>query len=154
MNNKAFCKKVRVKKSDDLTELLEHICQENNISNYFGTISVAVSHALDIVNDETNEAEEKIVLFKFEQCVGGVAISIECDKEVFNRLLVSQKQIEGLSDTDAYIVSTLADNLRVFSNGKGLELDFFVSGIEPELLSSRRELISRYFGNTVLKTEY
>ena len=154
MNNKAFCKKVRIKQSDDLADLLENICQENNISNYFGTISVAVGHALDMLTDRMSKDEEKFILFKFEQCVGGVVISIECDKGVFNRLLVTQKQIEELSDTDAYIVSTLADNLRVFSDGRGVELAFLISGIEPELLSSRREIINQYFRNKVLKTEY
>jgi hypothetical protein len=59
-----------------------------------------------------------------------------------------------MSDTSAYIVNSLADKNIVLLGGRTLELNFFVDGIEPELLSSRRELIKLYFENKILKTEY
>lgn len=154
MKNNAFCKKVRIEHSDALTELLENICQENNINNYFGTISVAVNHTLEILNSEIKRAESRNILFKFEQCVGGVAITIECQEEVFGRMLADKQQMIEMSDTSAYIVNSLADKNIVLLGGRTLELNFFVDGIEPELLSSRRELIKLYFENKILKTEY
>ncbi len=148
-HNNAFVKRIKVERSDDLTFLLESICQENNINNYFATISVAVSQVLEIVSGFSGQQTNQIE-FSFEQCVGGVAIGIAAEGKPFESFDISDKQASDFKDEKSYIINNLADRTEVLNEGRGLELDFFVNGIEPELLSSRREKIKQYFINLSL----
>lgn len=144
MNRSTFCKTVRVERTDDLTELLENICQDNNINNYFGTISVAAEGVLDFLFATSNKKPEKIK-FGFEQCVGGVTISIENNDVSFEALLKKAEQTDKNENTDALVVRLLSDKVRLFSENKGIKLSFLINGIEPELLSCRQELAQQYF---------
>ncbi len=145
-SNNTFVKRIRVERSDDLTSLLENICQENNINNYFGTISVAVSQVLEFVNSVSDE-KIKDLEFSFEQCVGGISISIRCQGKMFEHFDPSDKQATDFKDVNCYIINNLADRVAVTEQGNGLELDFLINGIEPEMLSSRREKVKQYFKN-------
>ena len=107
MDKSTFCKTVRIERTDDLTELLENICQDNNINNYFGTISVAVEGVLNFIFAASKKQSEKIK-FGFEQCVGGVSISIECESVSFEALVKKAEQSEQTDNTDALVIASAA----------------------------------------------
>ena len=137
MDKSTFCKTVRIERTDDLTELLENICQDNNINNYFGTISVAVEGVLNFIFAASKKQSEKIK-FGFEQCVGGVSILVECESVSFEALVKKAEQSEQTDNADALVIHLLSD-------GRGIKLSFLIGGIEPELLSLRQELTLQYF---------
>lgn len=144
MNNRnAFSKRLKVESSDDLTPLIEGICQDNNINNYFGAISVAMSQVLEIIISNNNPSTEEIDFF-FEQCVGGIALGVRGKEEVFKQEDYTGGKDASIEDVRTYIIANLADNISVSEQGKKIELDFYVDGIEPELLSLRQELIKQY----------
>ena len=144
MDKSTFCKTVRIERTDDLTELLENICQDNNINNYFGTISVAVEGVLNFIFAASKKQSEKIK-FGFEQWVGGVSISIECESVSFEALVKKAEQSEQTDNVDALVIHLLSDKVRLLSDGRGIKLSFLIGGIEPELLSLRQELTLQYF---------
>lgn len=144
MDKSTFCKTVRIERTDDLTELLENICQDNNINNYFGTISVAVEGVLNFIFAASEKQSEKIK-FGFEQCVGGVSILVECESVSFEALVKKAEQSEQTDNNDALVIHLLSDKVRLLSDGRGIKLSFLIGGIEPELLSLRQELTLQYF---------
>ena len=150
MRNVIFEKQFRIMQSDDLTDLVERICHDNNIGNYFGTISVAIGQVLEMILNSKCNAEPVEVRFSFAKCVGGVVFKMDYSKEVFKYLANADKALATIADVEAYIVNTLADKVAVLNQGKCIELQFLIGGIEPELLSSRLEKIQDYFENKIL----
>ena len=150
MRTDMFEKRLRIKQSDDLTDLLEEICHDNNIGNYFGTISVAIGQALEMILNSKGKAEWAEVKFSFVKCVGGVIFKVECPDEVFKELANADETLATIADVEAYIINALADKVAILNKGKGIELQFLIGGVEPELLSSRLEKIQSYFENKIL----
>lgn len=150
MRNVIFEKQLRIKQSDDLTDLLEEICHDNNIGNYFGTISVAIGQALEMILSDKDDDKRVKIRFSFAKCVGGVVFKMEYSDEVFKDLANADETLATIADVEAYIINTLADKVVILNEGKGIELQFLIGGIEPELLSSRLEKIQSYFENKIL----
>lgn len=140
---------LRIKQSDDLTDLIEEICHENNISNYFGTISVAIDQALEMILACKGKSEWTEVKLSFAKCVGGIVFKVEYSDEVFKCLTTADGTLAKLADVKSYIINSLADNVVLLNGGKGVELQFLIGGIEPELLSSRLEKMQSYFENKI-----
>lgn len=150
MRNVIFEKQLRIKQSDDLTDLLEEICHDNNIGNYFGTISVAIDQVLEMILSDKDDDKGVKVRFSFAKCVGGVVFKMEYSDKVFKDLANADETLATIADVEAYIINTLADKVVILNEGKGIELQFLIGGIEPELLSSRLEKIQSYFENKIL----
>lgn len=150
MRNVIFEKQLRIKQSDDLTDLLEEVCHDNNIGNYFGTISVAIGQALEMILSDKGDDKGVKIRFSFAKCVGGVVFKMEYSDEVFKDLANADETLATIADVEAYIINTLADKVAILNEGKGIELQFLIGGIEPELLSSRLEKIQNYFENKIL----
>lgn len=150
MRNVIFEKQLRIKQSDDLTDLLEEICHDNNIGNYFGTISVAIDQVLEMILSDKDDDKGVKIRFSFAKCVGGVVFKMEYSDEVFKDLANADETLATIADVEAYIINTLADKVVILNEGKGIELQFLIGGIEPELLSSRLEKIQSYFENKIL----
>lgn len=150
MRNVIFEKQLKIKQSDDLTDLLEEVCHDNNIGNYFGTISVAIGQALEMILSDKDDNKGVKVRFSFAKCVGGVVFKMEYSNEVFKDLANTDETLATIADVEAYIINTLADKVAILNEGKGIELQFLIGGIEPELLSSRLEKIQSYFENKIL----
>lgn len=150
MRNVIFEKQLRIKQSDDLTDLLEEICHDNNIGNYFGTISVAIDQVLEMILSDKDDDKGVKIRFSFAKCVGGVVFKMEYSDKVFKDLANADETLATIADVEAYIINTLADKVVILNEGKGIELQFLIGGIEPELLSSRLEKIQSYFENKIL----
>ena len=145
-----FEKRLRIKQSDDLTDLLEEICHDNNIGNYFGTISVAIGQALEMILNSKSKSIRRQRQMCIRDSVGGVIFKMECPDEVFKELANADETLATIADVEAYIINTLADKVAILNKGKGIELQFLIGGVEPELLSSRLEKIQSYFENKIL----
>lgn len=145
MDTKSYTKRVSLNNTYKINNLIENICQEYNISYYYGIISVSIEHVLDLVMSfYSNTVAKEEIVFCFEQCVGGVSFSIECKDEIFSSMVFDRnKEIEDL-DVNAFLISKLSDKVIVLEEGRKLELLFFVNGIEPELLLDRQEKIKEY----------
>ncbi len=128
---------------------IENICQEHNISNYYGAISVSIERIIDLVTSfYGNDCENKYITFYFEQCVGGVSFSIESTDEVFSNITFDKnKELELESDINVFLISKLSDQVIVSENGRKIELLFFVNGIGTELLLQRQEKIKEFNSN-------
>ncbi len=148
METKSYTKRVFLDSTYKINNIIENICQEYNISYYYGTISVSIEHVLDLITSFYGNARGKEeIVFCFEQCVGGVSFSIECQDEIFSSMIFDkEKGIEDL-DVDVFLISKLTDKVIVLEGGRKLELLFFVNGIEPELLLGRQEKIKEYNSN-------
>lgn len=144
MDTTSYKSKISLKETDKLTNFIENICQEHNITYYYGTISVTIEHVMNIINSFYGESNSKI-LFGFEQCVGGVSFFIECEDEVFLTIPFDKEQeIDTDSQVNVFLISKLSDKVLVSKEGKRIELLFFVNGIEPELLLDRQEKIKQF----------
>lgn len=138
--------KIRLTDSNKISDFIENICQEHNITYYCGAISVCVEQVVNLLRAFYENEKDKQVLLCFEQCVGGVSFSIECDKDVFSSMNFDKnKEIEADSDVDVFLISKLSDQIIVSKEGKNIELLFYVNGIEPELLLDRQEKIKQFY---------
>ncbi len=146
MDTSTYKSRVALTQSYKINNFVESICQEHNISNYCGAISVSIERIIDlIISFYGSEHENKYVTFYFEQCVGGVSFSIESIDEIFSNIVFDKnKELELDSDINVFLISKLSDKIIVSESGKKIELLFFVNGIEPELLLQRQEKIKEF----------
>src|SRR5574344_2643644 len=115
-------------------EFAERVCDRNNLYYYFGSISIVLSTAFNMIN--------KDVIIGFEQCVGGVCFTITCENEEFKDLDFNKE--ESSLKENMLLIKMLTDEVNVVNNGKSLEMIFYVDGVEPELLKARQENIRAY----------
>ena len=149
MNTSTYKSRVALTQSYKINNFVENICQEHNISNYYGAISVSIERIIELINSfYVNEYENKCITFCFKQCVGGVSFSIYSIDEIFSNIIFDKsKELESESDINVFLISKLSDKIIVSENGKKIELLFFVNGVEPELLLQRQEKIKEFNSN-------
>mgnify|MGYP003536980073 CR=1 FL=1 len=153
MDAKSYKSKISLNQISKIESLVENICQEHNISCYYGAIVVSIEQILDLIISYYGSAfSNKVISFYFEQCVGGVSFSIECSDEIFSNIVFNEdKDLDSEFDIDVLLISKLSDRVIVSEDGKKIELLFFVNGIAQELLLQRQEKIKEYNSNRILK---
>lgn len=136
---------IEIKDKDALRveEFIEGICADNHLHNYLGSISVAVSTALSVV--------EGNITLCFEKCIGGVCFTINTETENSFSSLINEnaEQDNELS----FLVNALTDEIEIKEDGKVLDLIFYVNGIDEELAMRRKELVHEYSKNLVSQLE-
>jgi hypothetical protein len=149
MDTSTYKSRVVLTQSYKINNFVENICQEHNISNYYGAISVSIERIIELINSfYGKDYANKYITFCFEQCVGGVSFSIESIDDIFSNIIFDKsKELESESDINVFLISKLSDKIIVSENGKKIELLFFVNGIEPELLLQRQEKIKEFNSN-------
>lgn len=115
-----------------IEQFIEHLCRENHIHNYFGSVSVALMSAVDLTKGKLN-------IF-FQKDKKGIAFTIEAEDKYF-ALLLEKTQIK---DNSLFLIKNLSDEIAVTQEGRVLTMSFYVSGIVPELALQRKELINAY----------
>lgn len=115
-----------------IEQFVECLCRENHIHNYFGSISVALSSAVDLTEGKVN------IIFQKDK--KGVCFTVESEGKYFAPLS-EDTQTENNS---LFLIKNLSDEISVTQEGKVLTMSFYVSGIAPELAVQRKELISCY----------
>lgn len=146
MDTKSYKSKISLTQISKIESLIENICQEHNISCYYGVIVVSIEQILDLINTYYgNISNNKVISFYFEQCVGGISFSIECEDEIFSQLVFGKDiEMEEDSNLSVFLISKLSDQVIITEGGKRIEILFFVNGIQPELLIDRQEKIKQF----------
>lgn len=146
MDAKSYKSKISLNQISKIESLVENICQEHNISCYYGAIVVSIEQILDLIISYYGSAfSNKVISFYFEQCVGGISFSVECEDEIFSQYIFN-KDMEMDEDTNlnVFLISRLSDQVIITEEGRKVEVLFFVNGIQPELLVDRQEKIKRF----------
>lgn len=146
MDAKSYKSKISLNQISKIESLVENICQEHNISSYYGAIVVSIEQILDLIISYYGSAfSNKVISFYFEQCVGGISFSVECEDEIFSQYIFN-KDMEMDEDTNlnVFLISRLSDQVIITKEGRKVEVLFFVNGIQPELLVDRQEKIKQF----------
>ncbi len=146
MDAKSYKSKISLNQISKIESLVENICQEHNISCYYGAIVVSIEQILDLIISYYGSAfSNKVISFYFEQCVGGISFSVECEDEIFSQYIFN-KDMEMDEDTNlnVFLISRLSDQVIITKEGRKVEVLFFVNGIQPELLVDRQEKIKQF----------
>lgn len=146
MDAKSYKSKISLNQISKIESLVENICQEHNISSYYGAIVVSIEQILDLIISYYGSAfSNKVISFYFEQCVGGISFSVECEDEIFSQYIFN-KDMEMDEDTNlnVFLISRLSDQVIITEEGRKVEVLFFVNGIQPELLVDRQEKIKQF----------
>lgn len=146
MDAKSYKSKISLNQISKIESLVENICQEHNISCYYGAIVVSIEQILDLIISYYGSAfSNKVISFYFEQCVGGISFSVECEDEIFLQYIFN-KDMEMDEDTNlnVFLISRLSDQVIITEEGRKVEVLFFVNGIQPELLVDRQEKIKQF----------
>ncbi len=146
MDAKSYKSKISLNQISKIESLVENICQEHNISCYYGAIVVSIEQILDLIISYYGSAfTNKVISFYFEQCVGGISFSVECEDEIFSQYIFN-KDMEMDEDTNlnVFLISRLSDQVVITEEGRKVEVLFFVNGIQPELLVDRQEKIKQF----------
>lgn len=146
MDAKSYKSKISLNQISKIESLVENICQEHNISCYYGAIVVSIEQILDLIILYYGSAfSNKVISFYFEQCVGGISFSVECEDEIFSQYIFN-KDMEMDEDTNlnVFLISRLSDQVIITEEGRKVEVLFFVNGIQPELLVDRQEKIKQF----------
>jgi hypothetical protein len=146
MDAKSYKSKISLNQISKIESLVENICQEHNISCYYGAIVVSIEQILDLIISYYGSAfSNKVISFYFEQCVGGISFSVECEDEIFSQYIFN-KDMEMDEDTNlnVFLISRLSDQVIITEEGRKVEVLFFVNGIQPELLVDRQEKIKQF----------
>ena len=133
---------IEIKDKDALRveEFIEGICADNHLHNYLGSISVAVSTALSVV--------EGNITLCFEKCIGGVCFTINTETE---NSFSSDKIIKEFENHEEIMINVI--EIEIKEDGKVLDLIFYVNGIDEELAMRRKELVHEYSKNLVSQLE-
>jgi hypothetical protein len=136
-----------------ISKMVEDICDKYNLHNYFGLISTSVEKALDLVNEQLAGDNSTKIEFSFEQCIGGVCFVVSSEHNIFQDLNFKHElsACEGSSYSSEVLIQMLTNELCVIDEGKGLEMIFYVNGIEPEQLINRQQQIKAYLQKSKIK---
>ena len=67
MDTSTYKSRIALTQSYKINNFVENICQEHNISNYYGAISVSIERIIELINSfYGNEYENKYITFCFE----------------------------------------------------------------------------------------
>jgi hypothetical protein len=143
--------KIKVTKSNafQIGRMVEDICDKYNLHNYFGVISTAVVQAAEMAFYRVDEDDK--LEFSFTQCIGGMSFLLLSEGDIFANLDFSQDitHNEGVQSAET-IIKALTDEVYVQDGGKGLELVFYVNGIEPNQLQNRQSKVKDYLLKTLI----
>ncbi|MDR1846695.1 MAG: hypothetical protein LBR17_01075 [Bacteroidales bacterium] len=136
---------IKVSKSNiyQIERMIEDICDKYNLHNYFGLISTSVANAVFIALRSITEEEQ--LTFSFTQCIGGMSFALQGESKIFANFN-SNDNNQSLET----IIKMLSNEVYVFEEGKGLEMIFYVNGIEPVQLLNRQKRFKSYFCKTLV----
>lgn len=126
-------------------------CTKYNVGNYYSTISVAVSQAVNnaIVHGNHQNPELNVTI-TFGTCRGGLFVEVadegcgfEFDK--YGSLPVEERE-QGVG---IFVMNQLADKVTYSDGGREVRLEFEVNGIDPADSLQRRAVLHEYFSPVI-----
>ena len=113
---------------------LEQVCDKYHLYNYIGAIDIAIEKVLEFVQTD--------VIISSSNTKDGICFSFETKEDVFSQLSLS-KEDKPVFDT-LFVIKNLSDCIQISDNGRVMNLYFYISGIEEELVMKRKESIKTY----------
>ncbi|MDR0790174.1 MAG: hypothetical protein LBO06_05225 [Bacteroidales bacterium] len=144
--------KIKVGKSNayQIGRMIEDVCDKYNLHNYFGLISTAVAQATEMAFYKLKD-EDKLE-FSFAQCIGGMSFALLSESNVFADLDFNQDIAQSNDhETPESLIKVLTNEVYVLEEGKGLEMVFYVNGIEMNQLQNRQSKFKNYFLKTLIQ---
>lgn len=133
-----------------LDRFVEEICDLHNITyEYFGNILLAVSEAAEVMFSINTHEMGSSLNVSFEKCAKGLMFKMK-----LNETMGGQNEDEDLLEReirrhrlgrDLYIIKSLADELEIGANGKGITLIFHVTSINFEKSLGRVQLLKDFW---------
>lgn len=132
-------------------ELVYDICDEYNVQNYIGIITVAVMHAIENAMCHGNHHDpSKNVTIEWGACKGGLYFQITdqgdgFDFSSFKSFPESTSRGEGV-----FMMTVLADKVEYTNEGRSVRLEFKIEGIDKSDCDERCETLMNFFNKTLV----
>lgn len=131
--------------STNLTMLdgfIEAVCEEHHLDNYYATISVAVTKAVEYAMDKGTAVMD----LSFGHYNKGIYFKLNTPTGVFTSLPREAADITLSSEAEcSFLVTTLSDQVQVLDNGDTLQVMFAVQGIDPNECVNRIAILKNFY---------
>lgn len=125
-----------------LDGFVEAVCEELHLDNYYATMSVAVTKAVEYAFAKGNSAAS----LSCGHCNQGIAFTLQCVDGTFANLTTDAAQLTDSPTSErAFLLKTLADDLQVDTNGSTLQVHFAVQGISPRECANRIAVLEKFY---------
>lgn len=129
-----------------LESLLGIICDQNHLTNYYGTISVAVLQAVENAMVHGNRCDsQKSVHLSWGNTQGGFFFEVRDEGEGFDFKQYGDLPVADEPGMGIFLISTLADDIRYSDEGRCLRMDFSISGVLPADARRRASLVTNFY---------
>lgn len=121
---------------------VEAVCGEQHLDNYYATIAVAVTNAVQYALAKDG-GKVTLTCGHYDK---GICFSFSCAEGTFDTFLA-----EGTTLTDSpasemsFLTKTLADDLLVAIDGSTLQVRFAVQGIAPRECAARIAVLEKFY---------
>lgn len=133
-----------------VNQFVEDICDHYNIfDSYFGNIQTAVTEAVqNAIEHGCHQDPTKKIEIAFASRNDGLSFTVTDEGDGFDPESLpdpTDLNNDGVAGRGLFLMKSLSDDL-VFSNGgRSVELFFNITGIDQELLVTRKEQMDKYF---------
>lgn len=140
-----------IKNINLVERFIDEICDEYNISNtYFGNILVTLTESVkNAIVFGNHENPKKKVKVKFEANQGYLSFSVSDEGKGYERIkgnnpedLYNQEEEGG---NGLYLINKLSDKVKYYNKGSMVELIFYISSLNLQLLVERVNKVNNYF---------
>ena len=117
---------------------------ERHITNYYGSMSVALMHAVRNAMEHGNKKDvKKSVSIECSDCDGGLRFSVADQGEGFDYGRFGEFPLSDDCGSGIYLMKCLSDGLVYEEGGRKVVMDFDVNGIDEEVAAERRWALNR-----------
>ena len=131
--------------STNLTMLdgfIEAVCEEHHLDNYYATISVAVTKAVEYAMDKGSDVMD----LSFGHYNKGIYFKLKSPREVFATLPRETTDMTLSSEGEcSVLITTLSDQVQVLDNGDTLQVMFAVQGIDSSECVNRIAILEKFY---------
>lgn len=121
------------------------VCESRNISDYYGIISVPVIQAVKNSIEHGNQYDEKKdVHIVCNQTSNGLNVSVTDEGCGFEFSRYGSFPENNNDKHGIFLMRLLADNISFIDGGRGVIMEFMLSGVDEALSASRRHALENY----------
>ena len=125
-----------------LDNFVEAVCEERHIDNYYATIAVAVTNAVQYALAK-DCGKVALSCGHYDK---GICFSLSCTGGVFGGFLSEGMTLSDMSTSEmAFLTNTLSDGLQVDAEGSTLQVFFAVQGIDPRECANRIAVMEKFY---------
>lgn len=124
-------------------DYLWNVCEEREITDYYGIISVSVIQAVKnsiVHGNREDESKEVHILCSKTSC--GISVSISDEGEGFESAKYGTFPTKEGDKQGVYLIRHLADN--VSFTGNQVLMEFMLSGVDERFAANRRNVLENF----------